>query len=155
MPDKKTYLSKEKHTELHNELDFLQTTRRQEIAEQLETAKSFGDLSENAEYHEARAAQANLEQRIYELDAMLKNVEIVEHHKSDIAEVGTTVTLDKKGGDAVTYELVGSAEADTAAGKISVDSPLGQAIVGKKKGETFDFNAPSGKKFTYTLKKIS
>lgn len=155
MPDKKTYLSKEKHAQLIDELDFLKTTRRQEIAEQLETAKSFGDLSENAEYHEARAAQASVEQRIFELENMLKNVEIVKHHKSDVAEVGTTVTLDKKGGDTVIYELVGSAEADTAAGKISVEAPLGRTIVGKKVGETFDFEAPSGKKFTYTLTKIS
>ena len=155
MPDKKTYLSKEKHRELIDELDFLKTTRRQEIAEQLEIAKSFGDLSENAEYHEARSNQAGVEQRIFELENMLKNVEIVKHHKSDVAEVGTAVTLDKKGGDTVTYELVGSAEADTAAGKISVEAPLGKAILGKKKGETFDFVAPSGKKFVYILKKIS
>ena len=155
MNETKTYLSKEKHKELVNELDFLTSTKRGEIAEQLQTAKEFGDLSENAEYHEARELQAITEDRIRTLEALLKNVEIVEHHASDVVEMGTTVTVQKKGEkESKTLEIVGSEEADMKAGKISINSPLGQAMLGKKKGESFTFTTPAGKEFEYTILKI-
>lgn len=155
MGDEKTYLSKEKHNELRKELDFLKGTRRKEIAQQLEQAKSFGDLSENAEYHEAREAQTSVEKRIYELETKLKSVEIVSHHKSDNVNVGTTVVVkNERGREKKTYEIVGSEEADMKSGRISLNSPLGQAMMGKKKGEKFSFVTPSGKKLEYKVLKI-
>jgi len=141
----KEYLSKEKFKQLKAELEELKTSKRKEIADELEFAKSLGDLSENAEYHEAREAQAALEDRIATLESVLASAEIVGNHHSNFVEVGSTVNI-KKAGDKVTkkYMLVGSEEADFAAGKISFKSPLGQAMMGKKKGEEFSFNAPAG-----------
>ena len=153
---KTTHLSKEKYEELVEELNTLKTKRRQEIADQLEVAKSYGDLSENAEYHEAREEQAKVEGRILELDELLKHVEIVKHHKSDVVEVGTGVEIQKKGEkETKKFEVVGSEEADTKAGKISLNSPLGQSMLGKKEGETFTYETPSGKKVNYKIVKIS
>ena len=94
---KKHNLSKEKHKELTEELDFLKTKRRKEIAEKLEYAKSLGDLSENAEYHEAREDQANTERRIIDLEALLKDVEVVKKHHSEEVEIGSVVVVQKEG----------------------------------------------------------
>jgi len=155
MNEQKTYLSKEKFKELTDELDFLKTTRRQEIAKQLEIAKSYGDLSENAEYHQVRESQATAEGRVVEVETMLKNVEIVSHHKSDVIDVGTTAVLQREGEkDKKSFEIVGSEEADLGVGKISLNSPLGQALMGKKKGEKFIFTTPSGKDINYKVLKI-
>lgn len=144
-PNNKEYLSKEKFKLLTAELEELKTVKRKQIAEELEFAKALGDLSENAEYHEAREAQASLEDRILQLESILANAEIVAVHHSDKVEVGSTVNV-KKTGDktARVYTIVGSEEADTATGKISFKSPLGQALLGKKKGEEFKFKTPTG-----------
>lgn len=141
----KEYLSKEKFKILTEELKDLKTVKRKKIAEELEFAKGLGDLSENAEYHEAREAQASLEDRILQLESILSNAEIVVTHHSDKVEVGSVVNV-KKTGDKVEkkYSIVGSEEADTATGKISFKSPLGQALLGKKKGEEFKFKTPTG-----------
>ncbi len=141
----KEYLSKEKFTELKKELEELKTNKRKQIADELEFAKSLGDLSENAEYHEAREAQAALEDRISQLESVLTHAEIVSTHHSDKVEVGSVVHI-KKSGDKKerVYNIVGSEEADTSAGKISFKSPLGQALLGKKKGESFAFSTPAG-----------
>jgi len=145
MTDEKTYLSREKFNELEKELDFLKTTRRKEVAEKLEYAKSLGDLSENAEYHEAREDQAHVEQRIAELETMLKNAEVVDAHHSDTVEVGSVVHVRKKGEkEKRKYQIVGSEEADTDAGKISHLSPLGEALMGKKKGDEASFRTAKG-----------
>jgi len=147
----KTYLSKEKFEELKQELDYLKTTRRKEVAEKLEYAKSLGDLSENAEYHEAREDQAAVESRIGELETMFKNVEMVKKHHSDAVELGSVVTVQKKGGsDKKTYEIVGSEESDAAAGKLSNTSPLGESLLGKGKGEIATFESPAGE-VSYTV----
>jgi len=144
--EEKTYLSKEKHKELTEELNFLKTERRKELADRLEDAKALGDLSENAEYHAAREDQANSEKRIVELEVMLKNAEVVEKHHSDVVEVGASVVVKKEGGsEKKTFEIVGSEDADTSAGKISNVSPLGQALLGGKKGDTVSFQSPAGK----------
>lgn len=141
----KEYLSKEKFKQLTAELEELKTSKRKEIADELEFAKSLGDLSENAEYHEAREAQAALEDRIATLEKILASAEIVTAHHSSNVEVGSTVHIKKAGDKAEkVYTLVGSEEADFATGKISFKSPLGQAMMGKKKGEEFSFNAPAG-----------
>lgn len=145
------YLTKEKHEEITEELNTLKTKRRKEVAEQLEYAKSLGDLSENAEYHEAREMQANLEDRIKRLEELLKNAKIVEGTGTDTVDVGNIVDVVKKdSGQEVTYSIVGSEEADMKEAKISVDSPFGTAIFGKKKGEDFDVRTPGGN-VTYTI----
>jgi transcription elongation factor GreA len=147
-------LSKEKYQELVNELDYLTTTRRAEIAEELEYAKSLGDLSENAEYHEARDNQAKSEQRIAELQTILKDVEVLKPKKGGVADVGSTVTVKKKGTQKErAFMLVESEEADTAAGKISVVSPLGKCLVGRKEGDKATCETPAGE-VEYTIVKI-
>lgn len=141
----KEYLSKEKFKALTVELEELKTVKRKQIAEELEFAKGLGDLSENAEYHEAREAQATLEDRILQLESILANAEIVGKRHSNIVEVGSVVHIKKSGDKAErVYNIVGSEEADTATGKISFKSPLGQALLGKKKGEEFKFKTPAG-----------
>lgn len=156
MNDGTTYLTKEKHGELIAELESLITERRPEIAKQLEYARSLGDLSENAEYQQARQTQGEIEARIKYLTRLLKNVEIVKLHHSDSVVVGSTVTVKRKGDDEErTYSVVGSEEADTSLGRISLNSPLGEAMMGKVKGDVFTFMAPNGKKIEYTILKIS
>jgi transcription elongation factor GreA len=141
----KEYLSQEKFKELKTELETLKSTKRKEIAEELEFAKSLGDLSENAEYHEARESQAALEDRISQLESILANAEIVGAHHGSNVGVGSTVHIKKSGDKAVKiYSIVGSEEADYASGKISFKSPLGEALLGKKKGEEFKFKTPAG-----------
>ena len=139
------FISQEKFEELTKELDELHTTRRREVAEQLEYARSLGDLSENAEYHEAREMQAAVEERIQKLEAMLKHAKIVRNEKSDAVGMGATVQVQKLGSDEKhTYIIVGAEEADLFAGKISYHSPLGGALMGKKKGDEFSFHTPKG-----------
>lgn len=145
MDSTKEYLSKEKFEELKKELDFLTHDRRKEIAEALEAAKALGDLSENAEYHSAREAQAAVEDRIMTLEEILKNAVIVssKHGKSDSVGIGSVVKI-RRGKEEKTYTIVGSEEANIAEGKISNKSPLGEALFGKKKGDTFDCTTPAG-----------
>lgn len=140
----KQYLTREKYTELVQELDFLKSVRRREIAKNLEYAKSLGDLSENAEYQEAREDQAKLEDRVAHLEGILQVATIVEPRKSDTIGIGSTVVVRKQGGSEYTYRLVASEEADTAAGKISDRAPLGAALIGKKKGDEVSVKTPSG-----------
>lgn len=150
----KHYVTKEKYDALVNELDFLKTTRRQEVAETLEHARSLGDLSENAEYHEARDEQGKVEDRIAQIETIMKHVEIVKPHHSDSVEVGSTITVKKKGDSTErTFIIVGPEEADSLSGKISYQSPLGQAAMGKKKGESFTVAAPAGD-IVYTITAI-
>jgi transcription elongation factor GreA len=148
--DRKEYLTKEKFKELTEELDFLKKTKRKEIAEQLEFAKSLGDLSENAEYHEAREVQAITEDRISKLENVLKNAQIVSHKKGGVIEVGSTVVV-KKDKEKKELHLVGSEEADTAQGKISHLSPVGKLMMGKKKGDEFIFKTPAGDEVKYKI----
>jgi len=140
------YLTKDKHKALLSELELLTKEKRKEVAEQLEYAKSLGDLSENAEYHEARDAQAAVEDRILKIESMLKNAVIVgDKHSTDVVSIGTKVGIAKDGSkDQKEFTIVGAEESDVSQGKLSVRSPLGEALVGKKKGEKFTFNAPSG-----------
>jgi transcription elongation factor GreA len=138
-------ISQEKFEELTRELDELRTTRRREVAEQLEYARSLGDLSENAEYQEAREMQAAVEERIGKLEGILKNAKIVKAGKSDGVGMGSSVTVQKLGSqDKHAYTIVGAEEADMLAGKISYHSPLGSALMGKKKGDEFSFHTPRG-----------
>ena len=139
------YLSKEKFDELTTELEHLKTVRRREIAEQLEYARSLGDLSENAEYEEARNLQAATEDRIRIIEEQLSHARIIEHTKSNTVSLGSFVSIQKQGEkEEHTYEIVGSAEANMQERKISHLSPLGSALMDKKKGDLFTFETPKG-----------
>lgn len=149
-PDKK-YLSREKYNELKEELEYLKTDKRKEIAGQLEFAKSLGDLSENAEYHEARDSQAKVEARILEIEGILKIAKIVTSKRNSFIDVGSTVTL--KNGGTQTWSLVGSEESDLPNHKISNESPLGEVLIGKKEGDKAELVTSKGKT-VYTIVKV-
>ena len=145
MDEKTEYLTKEKFDELSKELQELKTAKRKQVAENLEYAKSLGDLSENAEYHEARELQANTEDRIAKLESMLKSAVIISLHHSEVVGIGSIVKLEKlKDGSKMKYKIVGSEEANLADAKLSIHSPLGSAMVGKKKGDEFKVTTPGG-----------
>ena len=153
--DQKEYLSKERHAELVKELEQLKTVRRKEIAEDLEYARSLGDLSENAEFNKAREDQAIVEDRINQVESVLANAEIVKMHHASTAEVGTTIHLVEKGSKKESvYMLVGSEEIDFDSNKISLKSPVGIAISGKKEGDEVKVKLPNGKEEFYTIKDI-
>lgn len=141
------YLTQEKYDELKEELNYLTTVRRKEIAESLEYARSLGDLSENAEYSEARDLQAATEERIRRLQSILASAQILKaKKKSDIVTLGSKVTICKQGEtDTHEYSIVGSEETNMLERKLSHLSPLGEAMMGKKKGEEFTFETPSGR----------
>lgn len=147
------YFSAEALEKLKQEMRLLKTVKRREIAVRLEHAKSLGDLSENAEYQETKEEQAMVEQRIAELEERVR--EAVVMHKpmrTDRVVVGSTVRA-LAGKSEVRYTVVGSEEADPAAGKVSNESPLGKAFLGKKVGETAEVKAPSGN-VVYTVVEI-
>ena len=146
------YLTKEKFDEFTNELAELKGKRRKEVAESLEYAKSLGDLAENAEYHEARDVQATIEDRIAKLEELLKTASIVSSHDTNVVNIGSIVTVEKDK-EKFIYTIVGSEEANVIGNKISIKSPFGQAILNKKKGETFSFQAPAGE-LTYKVTDI-
>jgi transcription elongation factor GreA len=141
------YLSQEKFEELKKELEHLKKVRRKEIAESLEYARSLGDISENAEYQEAREFQAATEERIGKLEAILQNAKIVSgKSKSDAVSMGSIVTIQKDDDKEMhRYQIVGSEEANMLERKISHLSPLGEAMMGKKKSDKFSFETPKGK----------
>jgi len=143
--DEIKYITEEKKLALQEELNHLKTVRRKEILESLEAARALGDLSENAEYHQAREDQGKTEDRILQIDQMLKSAVIVKKHHSSNVEIGTTVTIKKEHTkDTITYSIVGSEEADMANNKISNKSPLGEALFGKKKGDVVSIKTPKG-----------
>jgi transcription elongation factor GreA len=138
-------LSQEKFDEIKVELEHLTTTVRKEIAESLEYARSLGDLSENAEYQSARELQAATEERIRRLENIIKLAVIVSEKKKGVVGFGSEVTISKKGDkENHTYIIVGSEEADMRQKKISHLSPLGEALMGRKKADKFCFKTPAG-----------
>ena len=139
------YVSAERLVELKEELVTLKTIERKKIAEQLEYAKSLGDLSENAEYHEAREAQVTIEDRIAYLEDIVKRAIIVQAKGGSIIDVGSTVIIEHAGNkEKQTVVIVGSEEINAAQGKISNTSPLGSQLIGKKKGEMAVVSTPRG-----------
>ncbi len=139
------YLTNEKFAELKAELETLKTDKRKQVAENLEYAKRLGDLSENAEYHQAREEQAMLEDRISHLENLLKNAVITNTTGGDIVNVGSTIRLEKIGDQkSFVYTIVGSEEADMSQGKISNLSPLGSAVLNRKTGEKVSVVTPKG-----------
>ena len=151
MSDAQQYLTSEKMQEFTKELNVLKTEKRKQVAENLEYAKKLGDLSENAEYHEARQEQAEVEDRINHIENLIKTATIVDEKHGDVVSIGSTVRVQKEGEkDVKEYKIVGSEEADMSHGKVSNLSPLGSALLGKKKGEKVSFTTPKGKA-VYTL----
>lgn len=139
------YITEEKKKLLEAELESLQGPRRKEIIDSLEYAKSLGDLSENAEYHQAREDQGKLEERITKIIHILKTSTVVSKQSSETIQVGSSVVVEKEGAkEKKTYQIVGSEEADMAAGKISNRSPFGEALFGKRRGDSISFQTPGG-----------
>jgi transcription elongation factor GreA len=154
MQNETQYLSQEKFAELQDELNRLKTVERKEVAATLEYATSLGDLSENAEYQEARDRQASVEDRIKELEAMLKSAVIVSRKNSEVIDIGSVVSIKKDGGEEKTYTIVGGEEANAEAGKISHHSPIGGALLGHKKGDKVNVPTPRGE-IVYTINKVA
>jgi len=149
----KIKFTKDGLADLTAELTELKNTKLPAAIDRVARARDFGDLSENAEYHAAREELSFMEGRIEELEDLLKKAEVVENNNgSSQVSVGCKVTVDLKGTE-YTYEVVGEWEADPIKKKISHTSPLGQALMGKKKGENVEFEAPAGK-VIYKIKKI-
>ncbi len=150
-----SFLTKEKYEELKKELSHLKTVRRKEVAESLEYARSLGDISENAEYQEARDMQAAIEERIQYLEQVIKEAKIVANiKKGDAVGLGSIVSIkNDKDKEPRVYSIVGSEEANIHDHKLSYLSPLGEALMGKTKGDSFTFETPGGKQ-TYTILKV-
>lgn len=140
-------LTQEGYDKLEKELNYLKTERRTEIAERIKTARGFGDLSENSEYDEAKSAQSENEQKIAELETKLRNAKIINDAEIDTktVQIGNLVKLhDVEFDEDIEYTIVGSTEVNLAENKISNESPIGKALLGRKKGEVVDVNAPQG-----------
>ncbi len=134
--------------ELQDELEQLKTVGRAEMAEKIKVALSFGDLSENAEYDEAKSEQGKMESRINELEHLIRNAVIIDDEAHEEGTVGRSSTVTLKNvetGAEVTYRLVGFTQSDPLAGKISDESPVGSAIIGRRVGEVVEVEAPKGK----------
>jgi transcription elongation factor GreA len=142
---KEQYLTQEGLTELQDKLHQLKTIRRREIADAIHTAKEQGDLSENAEYASAKEEQTRIEQEIADLEATVKHAQVITKSGNGKISIGNTVKLDCSGQEKI-YRIVGSNEANPLAGKISNESPMGQALLGKKKGESVSIPTPAGSK---------
>lgn len=149
--DELSYMTAEGAERLQNELNHLRTVERPKLALRLRSAIQEGDLSENADYHKAKEDQGFLEGRIQELEHILKNVVVVENNQAgfDVVNVGARVTVQEDDYDPETYVLVGVKEADTANRKISYESPVGKALMGRKAGDTVSIDTPGG---SYSLK---
>lgn len=142
-----TFLTKEGFQKLQEELDYLRTVKRQEVAERLHEAMEGGELIENAEYEAAKNEQAFVEGRIQELEVMLATARIIEEtgkSKEGLIQVGSTITIEQEGSPAETFIIVGAAEANPREGKISNESPIGKAVIGHKAGETLQVETPGG-----------
>ncbi len=147
MSNSPVYLTQEGYNKLREELDHLLNVRRREIAEQIAEAKAEGDLRENAGYDEAKNAQAFVEGRIRELEAKIRNAQIIDDNNSpsDKVALGRKVVVQEIGSnDEESYVIVGSTEADPRNGRISNESPIGKALMGKRKGTTVSVAAPGG-----------
>ena len=143
--DETNYITEDKKQALIEELGFLKNVKRKEILDALQSAKALGDLSENAEYHQAREDQGKTEDRINQIDYMLQSSIVIKKHKSSKVEIGTTVTVRKEGTKTdIAYSIVGAEEADMINNKISNKSPLGHALFGKAKGDVVSISTPKG-----------
>ena len=148
-------LTKEGKEELEKRLEFLKVTKRAEITERIKTAREFGDLSENAEYDAAKNEQAMIEGEIVEIEEKLKHAVIIKDGaKKGVVSLGSKVDiLDEETGEVSTYEIVGTTEADVENSRISNESPIGNALLGRKAGETITVSVPVGTT-KITIKKV-
>ena len=149
---KKTYLLKERYEKLKKELEYFKGKERRKVAKRLKEAKELGDLSENSEYQEARNDKTILDQKINQLEELLRNAEVIKKlGKSNKVQIGSQVEI-KKDGVKTTYIIVGSNEANPFEGKISYESPLGKELLGSKVGDDVVFETPGGKKVLKIIK---
>ena len=153
---KEVILSKEYLEKLEDELEYLKTKRRPEIAEKIKIARSFGDLSENADYDEAKNEQGEVESRIAKVEDMIRNAKTIEVDlNSDEIGVGNTVKLfDEEFDEEIEYKIVGTAESDPVKGFISNESPVGAALIGKKVDDRVEVDTPNGKMY-FTVRGIN
>jgi transcription elongation factor GreA len=154
---KDVILTPEGLQKLKIELEDLQTVRRREVAERIKEAREFGDISENSEYDDAKNEQAMLEQRIAALEEKVRSAQVIDASElsTDVVRVGVTVNVkDEKTGSSDKYTIVGSAEASPAEKKLSNESPVGKALMGRKKGDSVEVALPSGKKRKLKITKI-
>jgi transcription elongation factor GreA len=154
---KDVLLTKEGYKKLQEEIEYLSNDRRRQVAERIKVAREFGDISENAEYDDAKNEQAMLEARIAKLTEQLAAARVIEKKEiaKDVVSVGAHVRLrDVEAKQTVEYHIVGSAEANPAELKLSNESPVGKAIIGKKKGETVEVVTPRGAKLKYKILEI-
>jgi len=154
---KDVILTPEGHKQLKGELDHLRTTRRREIADRIAAAREFGEIAENAEYDDAKNEQMMLEHRISQLEERLADARVIDTKRVDtsIVSVGSVVRLrDVAAKQTVEYFIVGSAEANPADRKLSNESPVGKAIMGRKKGETVEVATPKGSKLKFKIMEI-
>lgn len=145
MEENTTLLTEEGYKKLEEELAYLKGPRKMEIAEKIKQAREYGDLSENSEYDEAKNEQAILEAKIAETEAMIRNAKIVDKISTNTVGIGTTVTLyDYEFEEEIEYKIVGTTEINIAEGKISLESPVGKALFGKKKDDVVEVEVPDG-----------
>lgn len=147
MTDKQVILTQDGLKRLEDELENLKSVKRREVAERIKIAIGYGDISENSEYEDAKNEQAFIEGRIITLEKMLRNARIINNDEIDVdtVSIGSIVVVeDLEFGDTMEYTIVGTAESDPLQNKISNESPVGRAILGKKKGTTVDVNVPAG-----------
>lgn len=153
---KEVIITPEGRAKLEEELNYLETVKRAEVGERIRVARDFGDISENSEYDDAKNEQGMMEARIAEINQILSNASVVESSKrSKKVSIGSTVTLVTPEGVERVLQIVGSAEADPANGRISNESPVGEAVLGHKKGDSIVATGPTGRKLEFTLVKIS
>ena len=154
---KDVILTPEGLEKLKQEIEYLSTTKRREVAERIKEAREFGDISENSEYDDAKNEQMMLEQKIAQLEERLRSAQIVDTSDltTDVVKIGVTVNIkDEKTGDSDKYTIVGSAEASPSEKKLSNESPVGKALLGHKRGDTVDVSLPNGKKRKLKITKI-
>ena len=155
MADSNYILTPEGRQKLEEELHYLETEKRAEVGERIKVAREFGDISENSEYDDAKNEQGMMEARIAEIGRILSEATVVEAPKrSSKVTIGSTVTVDMGGRERV-FTIVGGAEADVAAGKISNESPVGAALLGNKKGDEIETTGPTGRVIKMTILKTS
>ncbi|EFK38446.1 MULTISPECIES: transcription elongation factor GreA [Peptoniphilus] len=145
--DKDIFFTPEGLEKIENEIEYLKTVRRKEVAERIKVALGYGDLSENSEYDEAKNEQAYVEERIAKLEMMARNAKVIDEKdlNHDMVNVGSTVVVkDLDSGDEDEYTIVGSAEADPLSGKISNESPVGAGLIGLKVGDITEIEIPDG-----------
>lgn len=154
MADSNFILTQEGRIKLEEELHYLETVKRAEIGERIKVAREFGDISENSEYDDAKNEQGMMEARIAEISHILSEATVVNAPKrSSKVNIGSTVTVEMNGRERV-FTIVGGAESDVAAGKISNESPVGAALLGRKKGDFIETTGPTGKHVEMTIIKI-